>query len=174
MNKNAENAIGGKKTLAALKMNNVHLGGGGEGLNNGDAKMANDIDVMMNLAGFNENDSNNVANATVLGPNSNDLGGFPIQSHNLVPTSSAVIPNGAFAATYQQQYPSSLMMNTNSFNNHPSPLVINDLNMQTRHAMQQQPQNYATLPSYSVAGGSDHSTTHMFSDDYTGSNCSIM
>ncbi|KAE9589386.1 hypothetical protein Lalb_Chr21g0308471 [Lupinus albus] len=159
----------------------------GEGLTNADAKRANDIGVMMNLAGFNENDANNVASGTVLGPNSNGLRGFLVQSHNLVPASSAVIPNGAFAATAQQQYPLSMLMNMNSFNNHPSPLMVNDPNMQTRHAMQQQqPQiiyhRSPYIPPHSGyyynhnhnEGGSDHSVAHLFSDDYTGSTCSIM
>ncbi|KAE9611730.1 putative heavy metal-associated domain, HMA [Lupinus albus] len=196
-----------QKTIAALKMNNNGHLGGGEGLTIGDSKRANDIGVMMNLAGFNGNNgANNAGSATVLGPNSNGLGGFPVQS-NMIPGSSAVIPNGAFAAT-GQQYPSPLLMNMNGFNNHPSPspLMMNNMNMQARHAMQQQPQmmyhrspyippntgyyynhnlnnnynpanyNYATMPSYPVGGGggTDHSATHIFSDDYTGSSCSIM
>ena len=220
MNNNAGNANGGKKggpgqnmgpkdgpggldqkTMAALRLNNGHMGG--EGLNLGEAKRANDIGAMMNLAGFNGNGAN-VGSATVLGSNSNGLGGFPVLS-NMVPGSTAVLPNGGFATG---QYPSSLLMNMNGFNNHPSPspspspspLMMN-MNMQARQAMQQQPQmmyhrsplvppntgyyynynhnnsnnspaNYSyALPSYPAA---DPSAAHMFSDDNTSSSCSIM
>lgn len=185
-----------QKTMAALKLNNAHLGGG-ESLNLGEAKRASDIGAMMNLAGFNGNGAN-VGSATVLGGNSNGLGGFPVQSNNMIPGSSAGIPNGGLATG---QYPSSLLMNMNGFNNinhpSPSPLMMN-MNMQARHAMQQQPQmmyhrspyippntgyyynynyspaNYSSyaLPSYPV---DDHSSAaHMFSDDNTSSGCSIM
>ncbi|KAK7280351.1 hypothetical protein RJT34_25414 [Clitoria ternatea] len=185
-----------QKTMAALKLNNAHMGGS-EGLNLGEAKRANDIGAMMNLAGFNGNGTN-VGSATVLGGNSNGLGGFPVQSNNMIPGSSAAFSNGGFAPT---QYPSSLLMNMNGFNNHtsPSPLMMN-MNMQAR---QQQPQmmyhrspfippntgyyynhsyspaNYSysyALPSYPAAAGGDdhHSAAHMFSDDNTSSSCSIM
>ncbi|XP_025676728.1 heavy metal-associated isoprenylated plant protein 37 [Arachis hypogaea] len=194
-----------QKTMAALKLNNGHMGGG-EGLNLGEAKRASDIGAMMNLAGFNGNNNNNVANnvgnATVLGANSNGLGGFPVLSNNMAPGSTAaVLPNGAFSTG---QYPSSLLMNMNGFNNHPSPspLMMN-MNMQARQAMQQQPQmmyhrspfvppntgyyynhsnnyspaNYSyALPNYyphQCPATDDNSAAHMFSDDNT-SSCSIM
>ncbi|KAJ1434628.1 heavy metal-associated isoprenylated plant protein 37 [Sesbania bispinosa] len=83
-----------QKTMAALKLNNAHLGGG-ESLNLGEAKRASDIGAMINLAGFNGNGAN-VGSATVLGGNSNGLGGFPVQS-NMIPGSFAAIPNGGFA-----------------------------------------------------------------------------
>lgn len=187
-----------QKTMAGLKLNSAHLGEG-LNLNLGDAKRANDIGAMMNLAGFNGN-SANVGSATVLGSNnSNGLGGFPVQSNNMIPGSSAAFSNGGLATG---QYPSSLLMNMNGFNNHPSPspLMMN-MNMQARQAMQQQPQmmyhrspfippntgyyynhsgyspqhySYSYgLPSY-PPHGDDHSAAHMFSDDNTTSSCSIM
>ncbi|TKY50949.1 Copper transport protein ATX1 [Spatholobus suberectus] len=189
-----------QKTMAALKLNSAHLGGEGLNLNLGEAKRPNDIGAMMNLAGFNGNGAN-VGSATVLGVNnSNGLGGFPVQSNNMIPGSStAAFSNGGLAAG---QYPSSLLMNMNGFNNHPSPspLMMN-MNMQARPAMQQQPQMmyhrspfippntgyYHNHSSYSPAhyssysyglpsypGGDDHSAAHMFSDDNTNSSCSIM
>ncbi|XP_014510893.1 heavy metal-associated isoprenylated plant protein 37 [Vigna radiata var. radiata] len=190
-----------QKTMAALKLNGGHVGGEGLGLNLGEAKRANDIGAMMNMAGFNGN-GGNVTSATVLGANnSSGMGGFPVQSNNMIPGSSAGFSNGGIGAG---QYPSSLLMNMNGFNNHPSPspLMMNmNMNMQARQAMQQQPQmmyhrsplippntgyyyNHSNsyspaqysysygLPSY--PGGDDHSATHMFSDDNTSSSCSIM
>ncbi|RHN61089.1 hypothetical protein MtrunA17_Chr4g0032861 [Medicago truncatula] len=54
--------------------------------------------------------------------------------------SFAAIPNGGFVTG---QYPSSMLMNMNGFNNHPFSLM----NMLARHAMQQQPQMmYYTSP----------------------------
>lgn len=190
-----------QKTMAALKLNNGHLGGEGLNINLGEAKRANDIGAMMNLAGFNGNSANNVGSATVLGANnSNGLGGFPVQSNNMIPGSSATFSNGGLATG---QYPSSLLMNMNGFNNHPSPspLMMNMNMQQARQAMQQQPQmmyhrspfippntgyyynhgnSYSPqhysysygLPSY--PHGDDNSAAHMFSDDNTSSSCSIM
>nr|AFK47709.1 unknown [Lotus japonicus] len=182
-----------QKTMAALKLNNAHLGGG-ESLNLGEAKRANDIGAMMNLAGFN---GGNAGNATVLGGNSNGMGGFPVQSNNMFQGNSpAAVPNGGYAP--------SMLMNMNGFNNHQSPMMNMNM-MQTRHAMQQQPQMmfhrspvippntgyyfnhnnynpaanysyYASLPSY-PGGDYDHdhhSAAHMFSDDNTTSSCSVM
>ncbi|KHN42381.1 hypothetical protein glysoja_020093 [Glycine soja] len=132
-----------QKTMAALKFNNGHLGGDGLNLNLGEAKRANDIGAMMNLAGFNGNNcANNVGSATVLGGNnnSNGLGGFPVQSNNnMIPGSAAAFSNGGLSGG---QYPSSLLMNMNGFNNHPSPspLMMNMNMQQARQAMQQQPQ----------------------------------
>lgn len=193
-----------QKTMAALKLNNGHLSSV-ESFNLGESKRSSDIGAIMNLAGFNGN-SNGVGSATVLGGNSNSngLGGFSIQSNNnnnnnMIQGSSASIPNGGY---FTGQYPSSMLMNMNGFNNHPSPLMMN-MNMQARHGMQQQqpqmmyqrspfipsntgyyynsnyynsnysPGNYTyALPSYPT---DDHSVAaHMFSDDNTSSSCSIM
>ncbi|MCH91334.1 heavy-metal-associated domain protein, partial [Trifolium medium] len=189
-----------QKTIAAMKLNNGHLVGN-ESLNLGESKRASEIGAMMNLAGFNGN-NNGVGNATtILGGNSNGLGGFPVQSNNtnmIQGSSAAAIPNGGFVTG---QYPASMMMNMNGFNNHPSSLM--NMNMQqARHAMQQQqPQmmyhrspyvppntgyyynynnyippnatNYSSYanPSYPTE---DNSAAHMFSDDNTTSSCSIM
>lgn len=174
-----------QKTMAAMKLNNAQLAQlvGNESLNLGESKRASDIGAMMNLAGFNGNNNNGAGSATVLGGNSNGLGGFPAGS-------TASIPNGGFVTG---QYPPSMLMNMNGFNNHPSSLM----NMQARHAMQQQPQmmyhrspfvppntgyyyNYNNyIPAnYSYANAcyptDDHSAAHMFSDDNTTSSCSIM
>lgn len=174
-----------QKTMAAMKLNNAQLAQlvGNESLNLGESKRASDIGAMMNLAGFNGNNNNGAGSATVLGGNSNGLGGFPAGS-------TASIPNGGFVTG---QYPPSMLMNMNGFNNHPSSLM----NMQARHAMQQQPQmmyhrspfvppntgyyyNYNNyIPAnYSYANAcyptEDHSAAHMFSDDNTTSSCSIM
>ncbi|KAK7335282.1 hypothetical protein VNO80_27060 [Phaseolus coccineus] len=128
-----ENPNGGldQKTMATLKLNSGHLGGEGLNLNLGEAKRANDIGDMMNMAGFNGNESN-VSSATVIGVNNpNAMGGFPVQSNNTILGSSAAFSNGGMATG---QYPSSLLMNMNGFNNHPSPspLMMN-MNMQARH-----------------------------------------
>jgi len=172
-----------QKTMAAMKLNNAHLVGN-ESLNLGESKRASDIGAMMNLAGFNGNNNNGAGSATILGGNSNGLGGFPAGT-------TASVPNGGFVTG---QYPPSMLMNMNGFNNnHPSSLM----NMQARHAMQQQPQmmyhrspfvppntgyyyNYNNyIPAnYSYANAcyptEDHSAAHMFSDDNTTSSCSIM
>ncbi|KAI4313810.1 hypothetical protein L6164_026760 [Bauhinia variegata] len=182
-----------QKTLAALKLNNPHLGGG-EGFNLGESKRANDIGTMMSLAGFNRNGVNG-GSATVIGSNLNGLGGFQAQQpNNGIAGSSAGLPNGAFSTG---QYPASLLMNMSGINNHPSQLMNMNMNTQNRHVMQQQPQmmhhrspfvppstgyyyNYNhspacysySFPNYYEAG--DHSAAHMFSDENTSSSCSIM
>ncbi|KAB1205669.1 Copper transport protein ATX1 [Morella rubra] len=171
------------KTMAALKMNSAHLGGGH--INAGEGNRANDINAMMGLAGFHGNGIN-VAPAAALGGNSNSLGGFQVQSNNPYQGSSAALP-----VPTGGQYPASMLMNMNGYNN-PSPMMMN-MNMQARHAMQQ-PQmmyhrspfvppstgyyyNYSASPnrySYNEANYSGHnSAAHMFSDDNT-SSCSIM
>ncbi|XVF43655.1 hypothetical protein PTKIN_Ptkin02bG0058100 [Pterospermum kingtungense] len=190
-----------QKTLAALKMNNPQLGG----LNINAApegKRANDINsMMMGLSGFHGNGANNVSNAAAaLGGNSNAVGGFQVQSNNGLQgqgSSAASFPNGAYVTT--GQYPSSMLMNMNGYN-YPSSMM-NMMNLQNRHAIQQQqPQmmynrsplippstgcyyNYSPLPYsfpeapyYNNAYNADQSATatHMFSDDNTSSSCSIM
>ncbi|XP_021292696.1 heavy metal-associated isoprenylated plant protein 37 [Herrania umbratica] len=177
-----------QKTLAALKMNNAQLGG--LNINAAEGKRGNDINSMMGLSGFHGNGPN-VANAAALGGNPNAVGGFQVQSNNgLQGSSAASFPNGGYV---NGQYPSSMLMNMNGYN-YPSSMM-NMMNLQNRHAMQQQPQmmyhrsplippstgyyynygpppySYPEAPSYTA----DHSAaTHMFSDDNTSSSCSIM
>ncbi|CAK8573934.1 unnamed protein product [Lathyrus sativus] len=171
-----------QKTMAAMKMNNTHLVGNGETLRLGESKRGSDIGAMMNLAGFNGNNNNNNNNNGV-GSATTILGG-----------NSTAIPNGGFVTG---QFPPTMLMNMNGFNNHSSPLM--NMNMQqARNGMmmpQQQPQimyhrspfvppntgyyyNYNNyIPAnYSYANASeDHnSAAHMFSDDNTTSSCSIM
>ncbi|CAL5209922.1 unnamed protein product [Lathyrus oleraceus] len=165
-----------QKTMAAMKMNNAHLVGSGETLHLGESKRGSDIGAMMNLAGFNGNNNNNNNNgvgsaATILGGN------------------SAAIPNGGFVTG---QFPPTMLMNMNGFNNHSSPIM--NMNMQqARNGMmmqQQQPQMmyhrspfvppntgyYYNYNNYIPANASEdhHSAAHMFSDDNTTSSCSIM
>ncbi|XP_062170824.1 heavy metal-associated isoprenylated plant protein 37-like [Alnus glutinosa] len=181
------------KTMAALKMNSAHLGGGN--INGGEGKRANDINAMMGLAGFHGNRVNNVASAAALGGNSNGMGGFQVQqSNNPHQGSSAGFPTGGYATG---QYPSSMLMNMNGYN-HPSPMMTNMNNMQARHAMQQQQQpqmmyhrspfvppttgyyyNHSPSPNPSYPytepnySGHNSAATHMFSDENT-SSCSVM
>ncbi|GLU04654.1 hypothetical protein SLE2022_217920 [Rubroshorea leprosula] len=183
-----------QKTMAALKMNNVQLGGGN--INAAEGKRGNDIGSLMGLAGFHGN-GGNVPNAAVLGGNPSGLGGYQVQSSNGYQGSSAAsFPTGGYATG---QYPSSMLMNMNGYN-HPSAAMM--MNMQNRHVMQQQPPqmmyhkspyippstgyyynyynpppysyselpNYNGLPNYS---GEQSAATHMFSDENT-SGCSIM
>ncbi|XVE74724.1 hypothetical protein DITRI_Ditri12bG0040600 [Diplodiscus trichospermus] len=179
-----------QKTLAALKMNSAQLGG----LNMNAAaegKRGNEINSMMGFSGFHGNGAN-VSNAAALGGHPNAIGGFQVQSNNgLQGPSVTSIPNGGYATG---QYPSSMLMNLNGYN-YPSS-TLNMMNLQNRHAMQQQPQmmyhrsplippstgyyyNY-NPPPYSFPEApcynADHSdaATHMFSDDSTSSSCSIM
>lgn len=184
-----------QKTMEALKMNNVLNGGninaGGGG--GGDVKRGNDINAMMNLAGFHGNGANiPAAAAAALGGNANGLNGFQaVPPNNGFQNSPAAagFPNGT-----GQYPPSAMLMNMNGMN-HPSQMMMN-MNMQNRHAMQQPQMMYHRSPfippntgycyNYSPAPysypeqanySSDHSaaaaTTHMFSDENT-SSCSIM
>ncbi|KAI9073285.1 hypothetical protein K1719_043986 [Acacia pycnantha] len=183
------NKAGGvdQKSVAALKMNNTHLG-------NGDPKRPNDIGTMMSLAGFHNNNPTNPGSATVLGNNFSGFGG----------SSSPGLPNGGGFGNsghhLHHQYPSPLL-NMNGFTNQASPLMNMNLH-QARHALQQQqqpqmmyqrspivtpntgyycynnnytpPNNYSYAPNYYYYPGNDHSAAHMFSDDNTSSSCSIM
>lgn len=165
------------KALAAMKMNNAQFAG------------ANDINSMMNLAGFHANGaSKNVAN--ILGGNSNAMGGgFQVQAQ----------PNNVFQGGFpvngltggHGHNPSSMMMNMNGYQQYNNPSSVM-MNLQNRHAMQQ-PQmmynrspfippttgyyyNYGPSPPYSFTDhgyGGDNSATHMFSDENT-SGCSVM
>ncbi|GKV42922.1 hypothetical protein SLEP1_g50277 [Rubroshorea leprosula] len=176
-----------QKTMAALKMNNVHLGGGN--INAAEGKMGNDVGSMMGLAGFHGNGIN-VPNAAALGANPNGVGGYQVQSGNGYQGSSAAgIPSGGYATGH---YPSSMLPNINGYNNPAASMMMN---MQNRHVLQQQPQmmyhrsalippstgyyyNYYNPPQFSYPGqpnyNDEHSAaTHMFSDENT-TGCSIM
>uniref|UniRef100_A0A5B6ZI78 HMA domain-containing protein n=1 Tax=Davidia involucrata TaxID=16924 RepID=A0A5B6ZI78_DAVIN len=178
-----------QKTMAALKMNNVHLGGGN--MNPGEIKRGNEINSMMGLAGF---PPGNGA-TTVLG------GGLQVQqpSNGFQGSSSTgLLPNGGFATAHHN--PSPMLMNMNGYQqhqqyNHPSSSSMMMNMQQNRHAMQQPPPPppqmmyhrspfippstgyYNTYNSYSpvpyTTYNGDHSATHMFSDENT-SSCSIM
>ncbi|CAI9785433.1 unnamed protein product [Fraxinus pennsylvanica] len=191
---NAANGNGGKRgnpnpnvqmkanPLAALK--NAQMGGTGANTIAAEVKRGNDLNSMMNLAGFNGNGANNVA-ASVLGTNSNVMGGaFQVQPNNVYQGSSAGFPINGLATGHN---PTSMMMNMNGYQqfNNPSSLM----NLQNRHALQQPQMMYNRSPfippstgyyynyepvAYSDTGVSgDHSATHMFSDENTNS-CSIM
>ncbi|KAA8529076.1 hypothetical protein F0562_033436 [Nyssa sinensis] len=113
-----------QKTMAALKMNNLHLGGGN--FNPAEVRRGNDINSMMGLAGLHGNGANNVAAA--LGGNSNGLGlgGFQAQPSNgiqLQGSSTGMIPNGGFATGPN---PSSMLMNMNGHNQQYNPATLND------------------------------------------------
>ncbi|GMY18519.1 heavy metal-associated isoprenylated plant protein 37 [Fagus crenata] len=189
------------KTLAALKMNGAHLGGGNNIINAGEMKRANDIGAMMGLAGFNGNGINVASSAAGFGSNPNGLGGFQVQPNNGHQGSSGGYPTSGYATG--NQYPASMLMNNMNGYNHPSPMMMN---MQARQNMlqqqqqqQQQPQmmyqratmvppstgyyyNYSPSPSrcpspypYTEPNYSGHnSAAHMFSDENTSSSCSIM
>ncbi|KAK8655623.1 hypothetical protein V6N13_108197 [Hibiscus sabdariffa] len=178
-----------QKTLAAPKMNNAQLSG--LNLNAGaDPRRGNDMNSISGLSGFNGNGANVVPNASVIVANPNGVGGYhQVQSNNCLQGPSATsFPNGG-------QYPSPMLMNINGYN-YPSSMV-NMMNLQNRHAVQQQPQMmYHRSPSIPPSTGcycnynpppysfpevpnynADHQSTttaHMFSDDNTSSICSIM
>ncbi|KAL2546039.1 heavy metal-associated isoprenylated plant protein 37 [Forsythia ovata] len=190
---NAANGNGGKKgnsnpsvpmkanPLAALK--NAQMSGAN--IIPGEVKRGNDLNSMMNLAGFHGNGANNVA--SVLGSNSNGMGGgFQVQPNNVFQGSSAGFPINGIATGHN---PSSLMMNMNGYQQYNNPSSL--MNLQNRHALQQPQMMYNRSPlippttgyyynygpaayTYSEPGYSgDHSATHMFSDENT-SSCSIM
>lgn len=183
-----------QKTMEALKMNNVLNGGninaaGGGG---GDVKRGNDINAMMNLAGFHGNGANIPTTATALGGSANGLNRFQaVQPNNGFQNSTAAagFPNGT-----GQYPPSAMLMNMNGMNQ-PSQMMMN-MNMQNRHALQQPqmmyhrspvvppntgyyynhspaPHSYPEQPNYSGDHSVAAATTHMFSDENT-SSCSIM
>lgn len=181
-----------QKTIAALKMNNPHLVGGGN-INSGEVKRGNDINSMMGLGGFHGNGGNVAATAAALGGSSNALGGFQIQPNNGFQGSSAGFPNGGFATGHHHPSPMLMNLNGNQYN-HPSQMMMNMNMQQNRHAPMQQPQmmyhrspfippstgyyyNYSPAPSpYTHCDtnySGDHSASHMFSDENT-SSCSIM
>lgn len=182
-----------QKTIAALKMNNPHLVGGGN-IATGEARRGNDINSIMGLGGFhggNGGGNMNAVTAAALGGNSSGLGGFQIQPHSGFQGSPAGFPSGGMASGH---HPSAMLMNLNGNQyNHPSQMNMNM--QQNRHAMQQPQMMYHRSPiippstgyyyNYSAAPSpspytycdpnhsSDHSASHMFSDENT-SSCSIM
>ncbi|EXB65628.1 hypothetical protein L484_025895 [Morus notabilis] len=190
-----------QKTMAALKLGNNHhpqFGNGQLGNNLNEIRRSNDLNTMMNLAGFHGNGSNNLSSNSAAA-NPNNLGGIQFhQPNNGFPLSSSNLPN--VMATGQQCPPtsSSMMMNMNGYN-HPS---SNMMNMQARHAMMQQQQQppqvmyqrspfippstgyyynhnpYYPAPPYPSSYpepnyASDSSAAHMFSDENS-NGCSIM
>ncbi|XP_059316807.1 heavy metal-associated isoprenylated plant protein 37 [Lycium ferocissimum] len=108
------------RTMAAMKMNmnNVNLG---EAAKRGMG--GNDINAMMNLAGFHGNNNNGNGITT----NNNGGGGFQVHPNNVIPgghnPSASMLMNMNNGGAQQQQY-------------NPSPMLMN---FQNRHAMQQQP-----------------------------------
>ncbi|XAR72268.1 hypothetical protein NMG60_11018849 [Bertholletia excelsa] len=183
-----------QKTMAGLKMNNAHLGGGNiNNINPGDARRGNDINTLMGLAGFHGGTGpSSIGTATVLGGNASGMGGGAFQAQQPI-NGFQGFPTGGLVTG--QQNPSSMLMNMNGGYqqyNHPSASVM--MNPQNRHAMQQ-PQimyqrspyippstgyyhnyiNYGPVPyTYSEPNYSNpNSAAHMFSDENTDS-CSIM
>ncbi|PIN09516.1 Copper chaperone [Handroanthus impetiginosus] len=153
-----------QKTLAAF--NNPQFGGANE------VRRGNDITTMMNHAGF--NGGHNVAPCLVGSSNGmGQGGGFQIQPNN------GGFPMNGLAAGHN---PTSMMMNMNGFQqfNNPSSVMMNLQNRQPQMMYNRSPiippttgyyYNYGQVP-YSGYHG-EHSATHMFSDENTGS-CSIM
>ncbi|KAL3501856.1 hypothetical protein ACH5RR_036305 [Cinchona calisaya] len=185
------------RTLAALKMQNVQFAGAAN-LNPGGGKMGNDINSMMNLAGFHGNNGPNNFASTGSGG-----GGIYHQiqpnNHGFMGSSSAGFPAGGMTTGH---HPSAMMMNTNGGHqqqhNHPSSSSML-MNLQNKHAMQQPQMMYNRSPYIPTSTGyyytygppippygyymstelsynsnADNSeTTHMFNDENT-SSCSIM
>ncbi|KAK6922231.1 Heavy metal-associated domain, HMA [Dillenia turbinata] len=177
------------KTMAALRINNAHLGG--VNFSSMEGKTGNEINTIMGMANLHGGNGGNFAPALgIQQPNS--------ASNGFQGSASTGLPNAAFAAGHH--HPSS-MMNMNGFNNpspSPSPSMMMNMNMQNRHAMaMQQPQmmyqrsplvppytgyyynyNY-NPPSYTYTeppnyhSTDHHSAAYMFSDESTNS-CSIM
>ncbi|THG02452.1 heavy metal-associated isoprenylated plant protein 37-like [Camellia sinensis] len=210
MGMKANNPVGiDQKTMAAMKMNNVMLPGEA-------SKRANDINAMMGLAGFHGNGANNAsasasasASAVAAALGNNSTGGLGLGGgfHQVQqPSNGFPLQGSSGLATGHQHHPSaaSMVMNMNNgyhqqYNNYPSSSVM--MNLQNRHALQQQqpqpqPQmmyqrspyippstgyyynnNYSPVLPYTYYSepnpSNDHSATHMFSDENT-SSCSIM
>lgn len=134
-NNNNNNQAGiDPRTMAAMKMNNVNLGGGGGNAAADGRRGNNDLSSMMNLAGFHGNGVANVPNTAALGSNPNGLGGYPMQMQG--PSAAANFPNNGYPAA--AQYPASMMLNMNGYNN-PAASAAMMANMQNR-MQQQQPQ----------------------------------
>lgn len=131
------------KTLAALKLSNNPQFAGGNINSLGEGRRANDLNTMMNLAGFHGNGPNLSTTSAGMGGNPiNGLGGFQLQANNNGhPASSSGLPNGYATG----QYPSSMLMNMPGYNNHASSPVMTNMNMMNmqqarHHAMMQQQQ----------------------------------
>ncbi|KAK4358391.1 hypothetical protein RND71_024001 [Anisodus tanguticus] len=183
------------RTMAAMKMNmnNVNLGEA--------AKMGmggNDVNAMMNLAGFHGNNNNGTAtNNNNIDAILNGAGGFQVHPNNVM--------QGPLATGGHHP---SMLMNMNNVGQqqqYPSPMLMN---FQNRHAMQQQQQpqivynrspfispatgyyynnssnsyggqvpytSYVDPYYYTSGAAADQSATntHMFSDENP-SSCSIM
>lgn len=152
-----------QKTMAALNMQNAQFAGGAN-INPGEGKMGNEINSMMNLAGFHGNGANNFA--AVLGGNSGTgSGGVGVYHHQIQPngfmgaSATAGFPTGGMPTGH---HPSSMMMNMNGgyqqqhqqqqYNNHPSSSSIL-MNLQNRHAMQQPQMMYNRSPYIPTSSG---------------------
>lgn len=174
-----------QRNMAATKMINAHLGGGGN-LNAGEYRKENDINALMGLAGLQ-------GHGAGVGLGANGLG-FQPQANNAFQGSSA-----GFATGGQQQQPV-VMPNLQGYQfSHPS--AVMNMNMQNRNNINSlmmnegrymQPQmmyhrapiippttgyyyNYCSAPttsSYPESSGAN-SATHMFSDENTDS-CAVM
>ncbi|XP_062111061.1 heavy metal-associated isoprenylated plant protein 37-like [Humulus lupulus] len=135
------------KTMAALKLSNNPQFGGGNMNAAGEGRRPSDLNNMLNLGGFHGSGPSLSTSAGMGGNPINGLGGYQLQSNNNgYPASSTGLPNGYATG----QYPSSMLMNMNGYNNHTSPSStspmmtnMNTMNMHQarQHAMmQQQPQ----------------------------------
>ncbi|PON98194.1 Heavy metal-associated domain containing protein [Trema orientale] len=133
-----------QKTLAALKLGNNPQFGGGNINTAGEGRRGNDLNTMMNLAGFHGNGPNPSTSAGLGGNTINGLGGFHLQpNNNGHPATSSGLPSGYATG----QYPSSMLMNMNGYNNHTSsssPMMTNmnmmNMHQARHHAMMQQQQ----------------------------------
>lgn len=185
-----------QKTMAALKMSNPHLVGGGN-VNPVEVKRGNDVNSMMGgVGGFLGNNGGSIVSpaTSVFGGNSNGLGGFQIQP-NGYQGSSAGFPNTGFSTGHQHPSPMLMNLNGNQYN-HPSQMMMNMNMQQNRHGLQQSQMMYHMSPFVPPSTGyyynynpypapythcdtnycSDHhsaSASHIFSDENT-SGCSIM
>lgn len=195
------------KTFEALQMNNAQPFGNGRGsINLGEVQRTknNDLNSLMNTAGFNGSNLMNFATPSSIGANSSNTsqGGLHLQQNNACgygyqPSSTSGFPM-ATGQYHHQQQPSSI----NGYNNlyHQQQPLMNMNNMLNRQAMNQQPQmmyNRAQLvppntgyyynynaspvhPSYPYVetsyhhGHNSNSAADMFSDENTSSSCSIM
>ncbi|KAG8382792.1 hypothetical protein BUALT_Bualt05G0114100 [Buddleja alternifolia] len=167
-----------QKTLAAMKMNTAQMPG--VNINNVEGKKGNDINAMMNLAGFHGNGGNNVV-----------LGGHP----SVNPGANNVLQgsSGGFPINLAGGHNGHSQMMMNNMNGYHQQFNQNPSSMMMMNRQQQQPQmmynrspfvppstGYYYNYGYSDhgyggggGGGADHSATHMFSDENT-SSCSIM